>query len=669
MMIWKRASPVHASHPNGARPDESPSGRRSEPPFTPGPAPVPPHAFGLGWQGLAVLALLASSIWLWRASADSTLRPTVNYSTLYGWVEADKITAVTLSESDLEGTLRSPELVLGRPVSSFRTVLPENDPALLPLLRERKVDIRVGDDVAPGVLEVVLSLFPWALLLGFFMWSSRRTQTQTMTMSGGSLSSFLKSKSRRYEKSASVKVTFDDLAGLTSAKRDLEEVVLFLEEPEHFRRLGGKVPRGVLLVGPPGTGKTLLARAVAGQSGVPFFSISASEFIEMFVGVGAARVRDLFDEAKKSAPAIIFIDELDAVGRSRGAGFGGGHDEREQTLNQLLSEMDGFDRNDQVVVLAATNRPDVLDPALLRPGRFDRRVMVERPELQARRAILVVHLRDKPTADDVDLDAIAKSTPGFSGADLANLVNEAALHATRRAAASIAAVDFTEAYDKIVLGDAREGKLRPDEAERVAFHESGHAVVARFSPGAELPRRVTIIPRGAALGATQQVAGEDRHIYTERQLSSRLCVLLGGYAAERLVYGNASTGSEHDLDEATRLASKMVAHFGMSEKLGAVYYEHDVEHPFLGQRIATEHGISDATTHAIERETREVLGRSLEAALQLLTMHRAELDRLARELLEHETLEADTLSAALDMPMGVAAPAIAAARGVSFISG
>ena len=665
MKIRTRASPVSASNPNDRRPDEAPRSRRSEP-STRKSSPMLPPGLGLGWQGLAVLALLASSIWLWRATADSILHPTVDYSAFFAWLEADKVAAVTLGAPDLEGALRSPELVDGQPVYSFRTVVPENDPALLPLLREKKVGIRVADDVYPGVLDVVLALFPWALLFGVFMWSSRRAAP--MAMSGGSLSSFLKSKSRRYEKSTSVKVTFDDLAGLTAAKRDLEEVVLFLKEPERFRRLGGKVPRGVLLVGPPGTGKTLLARAVAGQSGVPFFSISASEFIEMFVGVGAARVRDLFDEAKKSAPAIIFIDELDAVGRSRGAGIGGGHDEREQTLNQLLSEMDGFDRSDQVVVLAATNRPDVLDPALLRPGRFDRRVMVERPELQARRAILSVHLRNKPTDDDVDLDAIAKSTPGFSGADLANLVNEAALHATRRAATSIAAVDFAEAYDKIILGDAREAKLRSDEAERVALHESGHAVVARFSPGAELPRRVTIIPRGAALGATQQVAAEDRHIYTEPQLESRLCVLLGGYAAERLVYGNASTGSEHDLEEATRLASKMVAHYGMSDKLGPVFYEHDIEHPFLGQRMAADHGISDATTHAIERETREVLARSLEATLQLLTMHRVELDRLARELREHETLEADALMAVLDKPVGTAAPAIAA-RGALPVAG
>jgi cell division protease FtsH len=618
-----------------------------------------PKLGGIAWQAFALIALLATGIWLWRASAESVSRPTVDYSAFYGWLEAGKLEAVALGPAGLEGELRLPEMVHGRPVRSFRTVVPENDAALFPLLHEKKVTVRVVDDVSPGLFEIVLTLLPWLVLFGVFLWTSRARQTpHTMMMSG--LGGFLKNKSRRYEKSTSVSVTFDDLAGLTSAKRDLEEVVVYLKEPQRFRRLGAKIPRGVLLVGPPGTGKTLLARAVAGQSGVPFFSISASEFIEMFVGVGAARVRDLFDEAKKSAPAIIFIDELDAVGRSRGAGFGGGHDEREQTLNQLLSEMDGFDRNDQVVVLAATNRPDVLDPALLRPGRFDRRVIVERPELRARRAILGVHVRQKPLDADVDLDALARSTPGFSGADLANLVNEAALHATRRGAPSIAATDFAEAYDKIVLGDPREGKLSPDEAERVAVHESGHAVVARFSPGAELPRRVTIIPRGAALGATQQIAAEDRHIFTEPQLKARLCVLLGGCAAERLVYGDGSTGAERDLSEATALASKMVAHYGMSEGLGPAYYEHDVEHPFLGQRVATDRGVSDATTHAIERETRRLLERALTAALQLLTAHRAELDRLTHELLAHETLEADALKVVLEAPEAAKAPALAA---------
>jgi cell division protease FtsH len=431
---------------------------------------------------------------------------------------------------------------------------------------------------------------------------------------------------------------------LKSAKQDLQEIVQFLKEPERFRRLGGKVPRGVLLVGPPGTGKTLLARAVAGEAGVPFFSINGSEFIELFVGVGASRVRELFEESKKVAPAIIFIDEIDAVGRSRGAGLGGGHDEREQTLNQLLSEMDGFDRNDLTIVLAATNRPDVLDSALLRPGRFDRRVIIDRPELGARRAILEVHTRGMPLAPDVDLGKIAANTPGFSGADLANLVNEAALNATRRGVDALEKIDFTSAYDKIVLGDLRETKLDPQEKTRVAIHEAGHAVVAHFSPNAEPLERVTIIPRGMALGVTQYVPGVDRHLFTEPQLRDNLRMMLGGYAAERLNLGSISSGAENDLKRATELAFKMVAHWGMSERIGPVFHEHKTEHPFLGQTLATEGGTSDATVYLIEEETRGILASALAGAEGILREKRGELERLVSTLLERETVEKEELN-------------------------
>jgi cell division protease FtsH len=464
-----------------------------------------------------------------------------------------------------------------------------------------------------------------------------------MTLSGGPLGGVLKGRGRKFEKNTAPGVTFDDVAGLKSAKQDLQEIVHFLKEPEHFRRLGGKIPRGVLLVGPPGTGKTLLARAVAGESGVPFYSISASEFIELFVGVGAARVRDLFEEAKKNAPAIVFIDEIDAVGRSRGTGFGGGHDEREQTLNQLLSEMDGFNRNDLTIVLAATNRPDVLDPALLRPGRFDRRVIVDRPELAARKAILDVHVKGKPLAPDVQIQSIAQNTPGFSGADLANLVNEAALTATRRGGDAIEARDFSAAFDKIVLGDPREAKLAPAEKRRVATHEAGHAIVALFSVDAEPVHRVSIIPRGMALGATQQTPVADRHLMTRVELQSRLGVLMAGYASERLVLGDISSGAENDLKEATRLASQMVAHYGMSSQLGPVYYDVETEHPFLGQRIATESFISDRTSEMIEREARTLLSEAVEHATQLLKERRPALDRLITLLLEKETVERDEL--------------------------
>lgn len=621
--------------------------------------PTPPTGptSGFSWPMLLVLAAMLAGMWFWRSSVEEAAQPTVDYSTFYDWVEGSKVKSVELRGQTVEGSLKSEQPIHGRKATVFRTIRPPDDEGLLPLLRQRGVEISVRSEEPPFALQLLLSVLPWVLIIGVWVWLSRRAQR--MLAGGSPLGGILKSRSRKFEKTTAVGVTFDDVAGLKAAKRDLQEVVQFLSEPERFRRLGGKVPRGVLLIGPPGTGKTLLARAVAGESGVPFYSISASEFIEMFVGVGAARVRDLFSEAKKHAPAIIFIDEIDAVGRARGTGMGGGHDEREQTLNQLLSEMDGFDRSDLTIVLAATNRPDVLDPALLRPGRFDRRVVVDRPELNARQAILGVHAKDKPLATTVDLNAIAKNTPGFSGADLANLVNEAALHATRRGADAIEPVDFNEAYDKIVLGDPREAILGPVEKRRVAVHESGHAVVAQFSPEAEPLHRVSILPRGMALGVTQQTPSEDRHIMTEPQLESRLRVLMGGYAAERLVFGNVSTGAENDLKEATKLASKMVAHYGMSKNLGAVYYDHDSEHPFLGQRIANDSTASDATMHVIEREARSVLSQALEGAKKLLEEHRSGLDALERHLLENETVEKNELSQLLGQPItedGAAAP-------------
>ena len=614
---------------------------------------------------LVMLAVMLTGMWLWRSNAKDGTHSVVDYSVFYVWVEAAKIESVVFEGARLQGKLRAPETVKGQSVSTFHTIRPDRDDALLPLLRSKGVRIRVDSEQRPFAIQLLMNVLPWLLIIGVWVWMSRNAQK--MMAGGGPLAGILKTKNRKFEKSAAVGVTFDDVAGLTAAKRDLMEIVAFLKEPERFQRLGGKVPRGVLLVGPPGTGKTLLARAVAGESGVPFYSISASEFIEMFVGVGAARVRELFQEAKKNAPAIIFIDEIDAVGRARGAGLGGGNDEREQTLNQLLSEMDGFNRNDLAVVLAATNRPDVLDPALLRPGRFDRRVIIDRPEVAARRAILDVHAKNKPLGADVDLDSISRNTPGFSGADLANLVNEAALHATRRSADAIEAPDFAEAYDKIVLGDASEAKLGAEEKKRVAVHESGHAVAAAFSPHAESLHRVSIIPRGMALGVTQQTPADDRHILTEPQLWARLRVLMGGYAAERLVFQSASTGAENDLKEATKLASKMVAQYGMSERFGPVYYEYDVVHPFLGQRIATDGGASDATTHAIEDEARVILATALTEASALLEAHLSELDTLVEVLLDKETIEKGELvrlfGAGLDSDQDDAAraPSVAAA--------
>jgi cell division protease FtsH len=614
-------------------------------PRRPAPPPGSPPEPGASRRMLLLLPLMLVAMWFWKANNEGAAQPAVAYSQLYTWIEQGKVESVVLNGEVLDATLKRPETIDNRQTTTVRTNVAPADAALLPLLRQKGVRITVKSQQQPFAVQVIFTLLPWALIIGVWVWMSRRAKGMLST--GGPLGGFLKNQSRKFDKATSVNVTFDDIAGLKSAKSDLQEIVQFLKEPERFRRLGGKVPRGVLLAGPPGTGKTLLARAVAGESGVPFYSISGSEFIEMFVGLGAARVRDLFRDAKKNAPTIVFIDEIDAVGRSRGAGLGGGNDEREQTLNQLLSEMDGFDRTDLVVVIAATNRPDVLDPALLRPGRFDRRILVDRPELAARKAILAVHVKGKPLAPDVVLEIVAENTPGFSGADLANLVNEAALSATRKGRDSITKEDFAEAFDKIVLGDLREAKLDPKEKRRVAVHEAGHGVVARFSADTEPLHRVTIIPRGMALGVTQQSPGADRHLMAQAELEARLRVLMGGYAAERLVLGSISTGAENDLKEATRLASHMVAHYGMSERLGPVYYDHDAEHPFLGQRIAVDGGTSPATITAIEEEARRLLGRAVKEAGDLLTQRRAELDRLFTALLERETLEREDLAAIL----------------------
>ena len=611
--------------------------------------PGPPRS-GPAWLSsqrrlFLALALVFVGTWAWRTFLNEAPPAPIAYSQFYALLTEGKVQSVVMSGEALDATLKSPETVSGRALQKVHTTAAPNDPALLPLLRQKGVQIDVNSQQQSFPVQILLALLPWALIIGFWLWMSRRAKT--MLGAGNPFGGMLKNQSRKFDKATSVNVTFEDIAGLKAAKRDLQEVVAFLKQPERFQRLGGKVPRGVLLIGPPGTGKTLLARAVAGESGVAFYSISASEFIEMFVGLGAARVRDLFRDAKKSAPAIVFIDEIDAVGRARGAGLGVGNDEREQTLNQLLSEMDGFERSDLVVVIAATNRPDVLDPALLRPGRFDRRVLVDRPELAARQAILDVHAKGKPVAVDVNLQVVAQNTPGFSGADLANLVNEAALSATREGRESITAADFTEAFDKIVLGDPREAKLDVKEKRRVAIHEAGHAVVAAFSPETEPLHRVSIIPRGMALGVTQQSPGADRHLMAEAELESRLRVLMGGHAAERLVLASISTGAENDLKEATRLASRMVANFGMSERLGPVYYDHDAEHPFLGMRVATEGGTSPATTNAIEEEARRILRRALDEAGALLERQRPALDRLYAALLERESLERDELVAIL----------------------
>jgi cell division protease FtsH len=604
-------------------------------------SPEPPRKIA---TSLLILAAILAFMSFWTWTGQRQLQPSVGYSTLYTWVDEGKLASATLRGHRLDGTLKAATKIEGEDTTKFQTELPEHDDELLPFLRRNGVQITVESDQRSFVRQLLVSILPWVLVIGGWAWLSRRAGGM---FGRGPLAELTKSQGRRFDAQGAPSVTFDEIAGLENAKRDLQEIVQFLKAPEPFRKMGAKVPRGVLLVGPPGTGKTLLARAVAGESHVPFFSINASEFVEMFVGLGAKHVRDLFEEAKKAAPAIVFIDEIDAVGRARGAGLGPSNDEREQTLNQLLAELDGFSREQALVVLAATNRPDVLDPALLRPGRFDRRVVVDRPELAARRSILGVHTKGKPLAADVDLNAISESTPGFSGADLANLVNEAAINAIRRGGATIDARDFATAADKIVLGDPREGKLGVKERRRVAVHESGHAIVAHFSPDGQPVRRVSILPRGHALGATQQTAAEDRHLATRGELRARLAVLMGGHAAEDVVLGDVSTGAENDLRQATDLATDMVAHFGMSEELGPVYYEHHAEHPFLGQRIATNSGASDATIHTIEDATRRLVVEARAHALETIATKRETLDRLVAALLDEETLEGEKLAAVL----------------------
>jgi len=608
-------------------------------------APEPTGFFGRSRNFLLPLLLLAAYVAWTFAGPETKAGPSISYSAFFDVVTSGKVQSVEMVGLELKGKLKSETQIAGKGLTIFTTTLPPlEDPQLLPLLRDKHVEIQVKNDEPSLALYTLLNVVvPFLLVIAFLAWMSRRSAK----MVGGPFAGMMKGRAKRFEKEAQVSVKFTDVAGQKGAKRDLEEIVQFLKEPEKYRRLGGKVPRGVLLVGPPGTGKTLLARAVAGEAGVPFFSINGSEFIEMFVGVGASRVRELFEEAKKVSPAIVFIDEIDAVGRSRGAGLGGGHDEREQTLNQLLSEMDGFSRNDLTIVIAATNRPDVLDSALLRPGRFDRRVVIDRPELGARQAILAVHTRDKPLDAGVDLAQIAGETPGFSGADLANLCNEAALAATRRGADAIHDFDFRSAYDKIVLGELRDSKLSPDEKLRVAIHEAGHAVVAHFSPHAEPLSRVTIIPRGMALGVTQQSPQGDRFMMTRPELSERLRVLMGGYAAERALLGETSSGAENDLKRASEIAFRMVAHFGMSDVIGPVFHEHRTEHPFLGQTMGSEGGTSDRTVRAIEEETRRLLFLAAEEAGKVIEDNRSKLEALRDHLMEKETIEKTELLALL----------------------
>jgi cell division protease FtsH len=522
---------------------------------------------------------------------------------------------------------------------SFVTTKPQvDDPKLLDLLEKHHVTIKAEAAGGPWWARVLIGILPWVLILGLFFYLSYRMQKRMSGGDGpGGIFSFGKSKAKRFRET-SIRVGLDDVAGLENAKQDLQEIIENLAHPERYQGLGAKIPRGVLLVGPPGTGKTLLARAVAGEAGVPFYNISGSEFVEMFVGVGAARVRDMFESAKKEAPCVIFIDEIDAVGRSRGTGIGGGHDEREQTLNQILSEMDGFTQNQNLVVLAATNRPDVLDPALLRPGRFDRKVFIELPDRQARAAILRVHMRHVPLAEDVDVSRIAGRTIGFSGADLENLVNEAALLAGRKQLKQVDMGLFEAARDKLVLGAERERGLQEDERRLVAYHESGHALMAWLLPEADPLEKVSIIPHGRALGVTEQLPEEERHNLKRSYLIDRIGVMLGGRVAEQVVFNDVTSGAESDLEQATRLARRMVSRWGMDEAIGPVAFKSGEDHVFLGREIAQSRDFSDATAKLIDDEVRHLLEGQEQRVHKLMQQHRDKLQRLAEALLEEETI-------------------------------
>ncbi len=567
----------------------------------------------------------------------------ISYSTFLAQVKANNVKSVTITDYSVTGVFKSaiPSQDGSTKSTQFSTTVPSfGNGNLIALLQEHQVSINVqSSSTASFWLNVLLFVGPLVLILLFMWWMSRRV---TSTQNG--LFSFARSRARLYMGDGKTQTTFADVAGVDEAKAELVEVVDFLRAPERYQRLGGKIPRGILLVGPPGTGKTLLAKAVAGEADVPFFSMSGSEFVEMLVGVGASRVRDLFEKASKSAPCIVFIDELDAVGRQRGAGLGGGNDEREQTLNQILVEMDGFDPHQAMIVLAATNRPDVLDPALLRPGRFDRQITVDRPDRPGREAILRVHVRHVPLAADVKLDVIAASTVGMVGADLANLVNEAALTAARRNLDQVTQACFEQAMDRILMGAERPLVLSRQERQVTAYHEGGHALVALLTPEADPVQKVTIVPRGQSLGATKMVPLDDKHNYSRSYLLARMAVGLGGRVAEELAIGEITTGAENDLQEVSRLAREMVTRWGMSQRLGAVFLGGEQE-VFLGREVGLRErqSYSEQTAALIDEEVQQLISERYSCVQQLLAAHREELERIAHALLEQESLDGPQL--------------------------
>ncbi|MBD3317676.1 MAG: ATP-dependent zinc metalloprotease FtsH [Chitinivibrionales bacterium] len=602
------------------------------------------------WIWILVAALAGYYIFTTYNNLD---RVELSYSSFKQQVREGNVSSVTIQGKRVRGKFaENYSTPAGRgqdtvTYQAFRTVNPGYDnERLMSLLEENGVTVKAQTAGNQLWLWALILAAPWILIVLWASYARNRMKKQMGGSGGmggmggpGGLFNVGKSRARKYRKTEKTKTSFGDVAGLENAKKDLEEIVKYLTQPKRFLSLGAEIPKGVLLMGPPGTGKTLLARAVAGEAGVPFYSISGSEFIEMFVGVGASRVRDMFNNAKKEQPAIIFIDELDAIGRSRGAGLGGGHDEREQTLNQILSEMDGFEPQESVVVMAATNRPDVLDPALKRPGRFDRQIVLNLPERPARKKILDIHARKVPLEQDVDIDAIARQTVGFSGADLKNLVNEASLLAGRKQKEKVGKDDFEEAADKITLGRRRETSIDEEEQKLIAYHEAGHALVTKLLPKTDPLQKVTIIPRGRALGATQQLPELDRHNLSRDYLLNRIAVSLGGRAAEKLAFDDFTNGGAHDLQQATDLARRMVTSWGMSKRLGAATFTQGKDQVFLGRQMGQEKNYSESTGRIIDEEIQEIVNSMEEKASKLLRDNRNTLDKLVKALIEHETLE------------------------------
>ncbi|HEX3497759.1 MAG TPA: ATP-dependent zinc metalloprotease FtsH [Stellaceae bacterium] len=579
--------------------------------------------------GLLLVALFN----LFQTSSTRGPQASLPFSDFISDVNRGQVADVTIQGHNIGGHFTD-----GR---AFSTYAPD-DPNLVSRLTDKQVRITAApiEDNVPSLFSILVSWFPMLLLIGVWVFFMRQMQG-----GGGRAMGFGKSRARLLTEKVG-RITFDDVAGIDEAKQELEEIVEYLKDPQKFQRLGGKIPKGVLLVGPPGTGKTLLARAIAGEANVPFFTISGSDFVEMFVGVGASRVRDMFEQGKKNAPCIIFIDEIDAVGRHRGAGLGGGNDEREQTLNQLLVEMDGFEANEGVILIAATNRPDVLDPALLRPGRFDRQVVVPNPDVVGREKILKVHMRKVPLASDVDARIIARGTPGFSGADLANLVNEAALMAARRGKRSVSMSEFEHAKDKVMMGAERRSMvMTEDEKKLTAYHEAGHALCMLYLEGHEPLHKVTIIPRGRALGVTMFLPERDKYSQSKMEIEAMIASLFGGRVAEELIFGleRVTTGASDDIRRATGLARRMVTEFGFSEKLGPLRYSENEEEVFLGHSVTQRKNVSDATAKVIDEEIRRIIDQGERGAREILTSHLDELHHLAKGLLEYETLSVDEI--------------------------